>query len=231
MSYNIFGMMVKVMENMDITNSDFNIPSDILDEIQKNIQNIIESFDIPDDNKTDVIKKINFMYTQTKFMSETDPLTRLYNRRYFENNFDREFARAKRYHCDLSIAILDIDFFKKINDTYGHSCGDYVLKEVAYLILNSLRGTDMVFRYGGEEFAILLTETCSENASIPLERVRRMIEDSKFYYKNHKINVTVSIGYSSCTDFETPWQMFDDADKALYKAKECGRNNVKSSVQ
>ena len=116
------------MENININDKDFEIPSDVLDEIQRNIQNIIEGFDIPDDNKMDVIKKINFMYTQTKQMSVTDALTKLYNRRRFESDFEREYKRAKRYNSELSLAIIDIDFFKKFNDTYGHSCGDYVLK-------------------------------------------------------------------------------------------------------
>lgn len=219
-----------VMENIDnIKNTDFDIPSDVLDEIQKNIQNIIEGFDIPDDNKMEVIKKINFMYTQTKQMSFTDPLTRLSNRRHFETSLEREYMRAKRYNSDLSVAIIDIDFFKKFNDTYGHSCGDYVLKEVAYKILNNFRQTDFVFRYGGEEFAVILTETAGENAIIPLERLRKNIESSKFLYNGEQLNVTVSIGVSSNTDFENPWEMFDDADRALYEAKNSGRNRVRSA--
>lgn len=218
------------MENTNnIKNTDFDIPSDVLDEIQKNIQNIIEGFDIPNDNKMEVIKKINFMYTQTKQMSFTDPLTRLFNRRHFENNLEREYKRAKRYKSDLSLAIVDIDFFKKINDTYGHSCGDYVLKEVAYRILNNFRQTDFVFRYGGEEFAIILTETAGDNALIPLERLRKSIENSEFRYQGEDLKITISIGVSSNTEFENPWEMFDDADKALYEAKKDGRNRVKSA--
>lgn len=224
-------MIKEVMEKTDITNSDFNIPSDVLDEIQKNIQEIIESFDIPDDNKTDVINKINFMYTQTKVMSETDPLTRLYNRRHFENNFSREFARARRYNSELSLAVVDIDYFKKINDTYGHSCGDYILREIAYIMHESLRGTDLIFRYGGEEFVILLTETGYENAGVPLERIRFAIESHEFIFRGQNLHITVSIGVSSNTSFETPQQMFDDADKALYVAKNCGRNRIKKAVQ
>ena len=109
----------------------FDFPPSVLDEIQKNIEEIILNFDIPDANKFDVIKKINFMYSQTRYMSVTDPLTGLYNRRHFEECLEREFLRAKRYKSDLSFAIIDIDFFKNVNDTYGHSAGDYVLKEVA----------------------------------------------------------------------------------------------------
>ena len=110
-----------------IMETNFEIPSDVLDEIQNNIQNIIESFDIPTDNKMDVIKKINFVYSQTKQMSFTDALTGLFNRRHFEVEFEREYKRARRYKSDLSLAVIDIDFFKKVNDTYGHICGDYVL--------------------------------------------------------------------------------------------------------
>ncbi len=207
----------------------FEIPSDVLDEIQTNIQNIIENFDIPDANKTEVIKKINFMYTQTRQMSMTDPLTRLFNRRHFETEFEREFKRTKRYNNNLSFAIIDIDFFKKINDTYGHSCGDFILKEAAYIIKENFRQTDGVFRYGGEEFAIILTETPKETAQIPLERLRKKIENYDFYFKEQKIKVTVSIGVTSNTVFETASEMFDDADKALYKAKEQGRNRTVSA--
>lgn len=224
-------MINMVMENVDINNTEFEIPSGVLDEIQKNIQSIIEGFDIPDDNKMDVIKKINFMYTQTKQLSVTDALTRLFNRRQFEGDFEREYKRAKRYNSELSLAIIDIDFFKKINDTYGHSCGDYVLKEAAYLMLKTFRQTDFVFRYGGEEFAVILTETSAGKALIPLERFRQAIENYNFKYQGKDLKVTVSIGVSSNIDFETPWEMFDDADKALYEAKNCGRNRIKSAVQ
>jgi len=210
-------------------NIDFELPSDVLDEIQANIQNIIENFDIPDDNKLDVIKKINFMYTQTKQMSVRDPLTKLFNRRHFDTEFDREYKRAKRYKNDLSIAIVDIDYFKNINDSYGHSCGDYVLKEIAYLMIQNFRQTDTIYRYGGEEFVIILTETPSDTADVPMERLRKLIEDNKFVYNNQEINVTVSCGISSNTGFDSAYEMFDDADKALYEAKKLGRNRIKSA--
>lgn len=219
------------MEDINIKNNEFDIPSDILDEIQQNITNIIESFDIPDDNKNDVIKKINFMYTQTRQLSITDGLTNLYNRRHFEMTFDREFNRAKRYKSELSLAVIDIDLFKSFNDTYGHSCGDYVLKELAYLLVQNFRQTDLIFRYGGEEFVILLTETPLENAFIPLERLRKAVEENRFRYKGQDLKVTISGGISSNNDIENLWDTFDLADKALYKAKECGRNQIKLTGQ
>lgn len=214
------------MENRNLLNNDFEIPSELLDEIQKNIKDIIVSFDIPDNNKMDVIRKINFMYKHTKHLSETDALTKLNNRRCFENCFDKEFARAKRYGNKLSIGIIDVDFFKKINDTYGHLCGDYILQEVAYNIVNNFRQTDFVFRYGGEEFTVILTETSAESAQIPFERLRKTIEEQVFKYDNKDIKVTISAGISSNTELQDAWDMLDEADKALYKAKNNGRNRV-----
>lgn len=204
----------------------FDIPSAVLDEIQLNIQNIIENFDIPDDNKLEVIKKINFMYTQTKQMSLTDPLTKLFNRRHFEAEFEREFKRAKRYNNPLSIAVADIDFFKQVNDNYGHLCGDYILKEIAYIITNNFRQTDLIFRYGGEEFVIILTETSGKNALIPLERLRKAVENYKFKFNKQDINITLSIGVSSNINLETAQEMFEEADKILYDAKNNGRNQI-----
>ena len=217
------------MDNSLGTNN-FDLSPEILDEIQSNIEEIIKGFPISESNKIDVIKKINFMYSHTKHLSVTDPLTGLYNRRHFDNMIEREFLRAQRYSNDLSIALIDVDFFKKVNDTYGHLCGDYVLKEVAYLTLQTFRKTDMVFRYGGEEILVILTETPLEKAIIPLERLRKSIENYPFSYDNNNIRVTVSIGVESLNEnighFE---ELIDNADKALYYAKENGRNKVITS--
>lgn len=209
----------------------FDIPASVLDEIQKNIEDIILNFDIPEGNKIDVIKKINFMYSQTRFLSVTDALTGLYNRRHFEDTLEREFLRASRYKNNLSFAIIDVDFFKKVNDTYGHSAGDFVLKEVAYLILQNLRKTDMVFRYGGEEFTVIITETPKEKAIVPLERLRKAVEEYPFSYNGQDIKITISIGISEvCENITTVHQLFDDADRALYKAKENGRNQIQINL-
>ena len=210
------------LENMM---NQFDIPDEVMDKIQKNIEEIITNFPIPEDNKLDVIKKINFMYSHTKHLSMTDALTGLYNRRYFDTTVEREFLRSKRYHSDLTIAIIDIDFFKKINDTYGHLCGDYILKEVAYLIMDNFRKTDIVFRYGGEEFVALLTETSAQNSRIPLERLRKTIESYKFTYENKEINLTVSIGAAQ-NNFDGTTEFLNEADKALYEAKNTGRNRI-----
>ncbi|PWL75660.1 hypothetical protein DBY21_07655 [Candidatus Gastranaerophilales bacterium] len=219
-----------IMDNTMGTPGGFDLSPEILDEIQSNIEEIIKSFPISETNKMDVIKKINFMYTQTKYMSVTDALTGLYNRRHFENTLEREFLRAQRYSNDLSLAVLDVDFFKKINDTYGHLCGDYVLKEIAYMTLQTFRKTDIVFRYGGEEIVILLTETPLEKAIIPLERLRKTIEDYPFNYDSNGFKVTVSIGVEGLEkEHTTAEDLLQNADKALYAAKELGRNRVVTS--
>lgn len=218
------------MDDVNNFGEGFYLPPEVLDKIQKNIQDIILNFNVPEGNKLDVIKKINFMYSQTRHMSVTDALTGLYNRRHFEDNLEREFLRAKRYGSDLSFAMIDVDYFKKINDTYGHGFGDYVLKEIAYLITQTFRKTDLVFRYGGEEFAVIITETPKDKALIPLERLRQAICDYPFDYNNQRIKVTVSIGVSDVTDeVETPQNLFECADKALYSAKNNGRNQIKTT--
>ncbi len=211
-------------DNIDYQNS-FDIPDNILDEIQKNIEEIITNFPVPEDNKLDVIKKINFMYSRTRYLSLTDALTGLYNRRHFDNTIEREFMRSKRYGGDLSLAIIDIDFFKKINDTYGHLCGDYILKEAAYLIMDNFRKTDFVFRYGGEEFVVILTETNLASSKIPLERLRAKIAEYPFVFNGQPLHITVSTGVSS-NNAETIEEFLDNADKALYRAKQTGRNKV-----
>lgn len=217
------------IDNNDFGNMNFDLPPEVLDEIQHNIEEIIRNFPVPEPNKLDVIKKINFMYSHTRHLSLTDALTGLYNRRHLDSNLEREFLRSKRYNNNLSIAMIDIDFFKRVNDTYGHLCGDYVLKEVAYMILDTLRKTDMVFRCGGEEFVALLTETPLEKALIPLERLRKRIEEYPFEYNNNKFQVTISIGVNSTeSGVDTAGEFLDGADKALYSAKNNGRNQIKT---
>lgn len=204
----------------------FDMPPEVLDEIRLNIEEIIANFPVPEDNKLDVIKKINFMYSHSRYLSLTDALTGLYNRRHLDTMLEREFLRAKRYGSDLSVAIIDIDFFKKVNDTHGHICGDYILKEVAYLILENFRKTDIIFRYGGEEFVALLTETTLEKAKIPLERLRKSVEEYPFNFKGNDIKITISGGATEIVDVENASEFLDNADKALYMAKENGRNQI-----
>ena len=203
------------------------IPEELLDEIQHNIEKLISKFNVPTDNKLDVIRKINFLYSKSKFLSMTDELTGLGNRRNFDATFEREFSRSKRYGAKLSLAIIDIDLFKNVNDKYGHLAGDYVLSEIGFILSQSFRKSDMAFRYGGEEFAVLLPETDSLQALIPLERLRKQIEQNVFEKDNFRMNITVSIGINSkveeCDNQDT---FFENTDRALYKAKSEGRNKI-----
>lgn len=174
-----------------------------------------------------VLLKMRYLYSETEYLSVTDGLTGLYNRRHFEGNIDREFSRTKRYPSDLSLAMIDIDHFKKINDTFGHQFGDYVLREISDIISASFRKTDMIYRYGGEEIAVILTETSLENALIPLERLRLKIAGHKFVYGNDSTDITISIGASfNSLDILSTESLIESADKALYKAKQTGRNKV-----
>ncbi len=173
------------------------------------------------------IFKMKYQYTEKEFMSVLDGLTGLYNRRQFEIGLEQEYNRTKRHPSDFSLAILDIDFFKKVNDTYGHQYGDYVLKTVAELMKQSFRKTDLLYRYGGEELIMIMPETNIEGAVIPVQRLRRMVEEYNFDYNGVKAKVTVSIGLTmNYQNFNNAAEILKSADEALYKAKESGRNRV-----
>lgn len=211
----------------NIQDNSFDIPDDLLDNIQQNIEHIIRTFDVPEENKLEVIKQINFMYSRTKYLSMTDELTKLPNRRNFDTDFNKEFLRAQRYKNPLTLVLFDIDFFKKVNDTYGHQCGDYVLKEISKAALQTFRKTDTVYRIGGEEFCVILTETNAEQAIIPLERFRKTVETLNLIYNNKEVHITVSIGACEyCEEIKDTEDFISKTDKALYEAKNTGRNRT-----
>ena len=173
------------------------------------------------------IFKLKYQYSEKDFMSVLDGLTGLYNRRQFEIGLEQEYNRTRRHPSDFSLAIMDIDFFKKVNDTYGHQYGDYVLKTVADLLKQSFRKTDLLYRYGGEEMVVIMPETNIEGAVIPVQRLRRMVEEYDFEYNGVKAKVTISIGLTmNYQDFNSSADLLKSADEALYKAKESGRNRV-----
>ena len=173
------------------------------------------------------IFKMKYQYTEKEFMSVLDGLTGLYNRRQFEISLEQEYNRTKRHPSDFSLALLDIDFFKKVNDTYGHQYGDYVLKTVADLMKQAFRKTDLLYRYGGEELVMIMPETNIEGATIPVQRLRKMVEEYDFNYNGVKAKVTVSLGLTTNYPiFNTAADLLKSADDALYKAKENGRNRV-----
>ena len=160
-------------------------------------------------------------------MSVLDGLTGLYNRRQFEIALEQEFHRAKRHSSNFCLALLDIDFFKKVNDTYGHQYGDYVLRTVSDLMKQSFRKTDMLYRYGGEELVMLMPETEVEGALVPVQRLRESVEAFDFDYNGVKARVTASIGLTmNYQEFDSAADMLRATDECLYKAKENGRNRV-----
>jgi diguanylate cyclase len=160
-------------------------------------------------------------------MNMQDNLTGIYNRRFLEAYLKREFEQHKRYMRPLSIMMLDIDFFKKVNDTYGHQCGDFVLKSVSSEIVAEVRRVDCVARYGGEEFCCLLPETQIRDAMMVAERVRRRIASRSYDFHETSINLTVSIGVSELSqDMDSEDILVRTADEALYDAKKTGRNKV-----
>lgn len=160
--------------------------------------------------------------------SITDGLTSLYVSRYFRHRIVEEMKSAKRYQRPLCVMMVDIDFFKKVNDTYGHQAGDDVLRVVARCILQTVReGIDIACRYGGEEFAVILPETDKDGAVTVAERLRVLIEEQVVSSGGDDIQVTVSIGLSSFPeDSEEIRDLIEKADQALYKAKRSGRNQV-----
>lgn len=156
-----------------------------------------------------------------------DPLTGAYNRREFTVMSEREALRSHRYHHPLSMLMIDIDHFKKLNDSHGHAAGDKVLQRVATLCVNTLRNVDLFGRWGGEEFVALLPETDIEGASIIGERLRKIISDNLLIFNDQKISFSVSIGISQFKDGETTVEgPVSRADTAVYDAKKAGRNRI-----
>ncbi|MBT5549872.1 MAG: diguanylate cyclase [Nitrospina sp.] len=160
--------------------------------------------------------------------SETDPLTGLFNRRTFLKRIEEEAMRFRRYQKPFSILFGDIDFFKKINDTYGHAAGDAVLINISNILKTEKREIDQVARWGGEEFLILLPETDVAGAVQHGNKIREMISAKPFIYEGQEINITMSFGVSIYNGDTSIEKTIDLADQRLYRAKESGRNKVVS---
>ncbi|MCX8085202.1 MAG: diguanylate cyclase [Calditerrivibrio sp.] len=156
--------------------------------------------------------------------SITDELTKLYNRRFFWENLEKEAKRHNRTNSEYSIIMLDIDHFKMINDKYGHSTGDLVLSDVAFTIKNAIRNTDVVARYGGEEFIVLLPDTKKENALKVGEKILNAIRDIPVNFR--KAPITTSAGLASSSERDHYEKVIALADERLYKAKNNGRNRI-----
>ncbi|NPE28739.1 diguanylate cyclase [Methanococcoides sp. SA1] len=163
-------------------------------------------------------------------LSITDPLTGLYNRRNLDIVLQREFVQAKRYNNDLACLMLDLDHFKRINDTYGHEFGDSVLQKFAAILTLNVRSGDSVFRYGGEEFVVVLPQTDSGGAVKTGEKIRKALADAKILNEltGELLGVTTSVGVSALRSHGpvASHELIGIADKALYTAKANGRNQI-----
>lgn len=170
-----------------------------------------------------------FLYNGTLYtMAITDSMTKLYLQTYFKERLDHEVKKYERYNQDFSLIMLDIDYFKKFNDTYGHLAGDFVIKEVSKIIKDSVRKFDIVSRYGGEEFSVMLLATGAETAELVAERIRKNVETRDFVYNNQNLKVNISAGVAHISDCDVlEYNNFiKKADEALYYSKHNGRNKV-----
>lgn len=162
---------------------------------------------------------------QLREMSNQDGLTKLFNRRYIEETISHEYERARRYGNAFSVILTDIDFFKLVNDNHGHLAGDEVLRVVSKRLSSALRDTDVLGRYGGEEFIIALPETDVEGAVIVAERLREAIASEPIDAEGETLNIAISLGVTEMNEHTQAYaQLIAEADLALYKSKENGRN-------
>ncbi len=166
------------------------------------------------------------MYRGAVTRALTDPLTGINNRSSFEGTLQREVNLAQRHATPLALLVLDIDHFKRINDRFGHLIGDGILRDVARCAARCVRSTDILFRYGGEEFVILLSNTSKDGAHLLAERIRQAVYNLHCTHGDTDLSVTVSLGVACLGSGEDSTRLFDRADRALYRAKQDGRNRV-----
>ena len=180
---------------------------------------------------TDITKYMDMM-EELNYIASRDALTGVFNRRYFVELSSHELEKSKRYHHPLSMIILDLDFFKQINDNYGHQAGDAVLQEIAGICRNSIRSSDILGRYGGEEFVIFLPEISLEECQLISNRILNNIAAAEIFHEGKCIKITASLGITwvNFATVENLDYFLKYADEALYKAKSDGRNCVRSIV-
>lgn len=237
-----------VQEGMELIQKNFQSTNDLQElksGISKNIDDIrggVDEFADRFDERHDATAERNLKLTEqlSQMEQETqelqvmlqenrtkllyDALTGVYSRMAYDERIQQELARWTRYETPFSYVILDIDFFKRINDTYGHNAGDKALKIIAQLMTTYVRQSDYVFRIGGEEFVLLLTNTAQDNASKLVEKMRKGIAASSFHFKGEPVTLTLSAGITETRNGDDVESIYERADKALYKAKNSGRD-------
>jgi two-component system cell cycle response regulator len=168
-------------------------------------------------------------YQRSIYESATrDGLTRVYNKKFFLETLRKEFSYCLRHNVALSLVMFDVDYFKKINDVYGHPAGDYVLARIAQRVGETIRTEDLLARYGGEEFALMLRESNEESSLACAERCRLAVDRTEFVFSGTPIKVTISLGVATLrdSDYTQAEELISAADKYLYRAKRAGRNRV-----
>ncbi len=160
-------------------------------------------------------------------MATIDAGTQVFNKKYLLETLDAEFRFCRVFGRPLSLIYYDLDFFKRVNDTHGHSCGDYVLRESAQIAKSCVRAEDILARYGGEEFVVVLPNTDGGTAADLAERLRKAVADHEFIYEGQRLRQTISLGVAAChPEFAAACELLEDADRKLYQAKNAGRNRV-----
>lgn len=171
----------------------------------------------------------NQYYEEIYKLATVDGLTQAYNKKFFLNRLDEEFGRSRRYGRNLSVVLFDLDHFHRLNNTYGHIAGDFVLKTLSRMILRNLRKEDLFGRFGGEEFAILLPETPEKDVLFLAEKIRKLVEQTDFNHDGTRIRVTISLGIAFSSEKVPTWKdLLEQADAAMYRAKSDGRNLVRA---
>jgi len=174
---------------------------------------------------------ISFNNAELYELAIKDGLTNLFLHSYFQSRLENEMFRAKRYNSNISLLMIDIDYFKSINDVYGHQEGDKVLKRFSGILLNNTRKVDIPARYGGEEFAVILPETDATGALQVAENFRKLIENEKFKIEGKNITITASIGVATWDQISDKTEFIKKADSCMYKAKADGRNRISSGAE
>ncbi|HMA64257.1 MAG TPA: GGDEF domain-containing protein, partial [Chitinispirillaceae bacterium] len=180
------------------------------------------------------LEKVEKSLESTEKLARTDALTKLYNRTFFESVFNVYIEDARNTGQKLSLLLVDIDYFKAVNDTYGHLVGDQVIKLVAQSIKDVLRNTDIAVRYGGDEMLVVLPDTDKLKTRLIAERIRNVVKVANIVHaedgSNVEVKVTISIGCTELAPNDNPVSFFERADANLYKAKESGRDQVYTEI-
>jgi diguanylate cyclase (GGDEF)-like protein len=231
---------IEILSLFEIDPADLKPYSQILQEANEELgklnlsfQHFLIKYKEARDRAEDLAGSLKVANEKLKLLALRDGLTGLYNHRHFQEQFDAEFERTLRYKKPLSLLMLDLDHFKKINDAYGHRIGDVVLKKIALLIEENVRKNDIVARYGGEEFAIIAPETDLKGAAVLAERIRISLEKTEIHSDSITIKATLSIGvaaYLPGKKVAKKSDLFDAADSALYESKRNGRNKLSMAI-